>query len=207
MHGRAIPNRFLRVNEIFDSVQGEGYWTGVPCIFVRFAGCNLNCSWCDTKYADEVNFELSPRGLFQKLTQWEVPLRHFVLTGGEPTIQDERLMMEFAKTMKAAEYTLQVETNGTNPSNWLGMCEWVTVSPKRKSKWYWEQADEIKVVYDDHTDKELIKFEKVSLPHSIHLFLQPKSNLKEEIEKCVKMIKRRPVWRLSLQMHKLISVR
>lgn len=207
MLGQATGNKLLKINEIFASIQGEGYWVGVPCVFVRFSGCNLNCDWCDTKYADKVNMELSPRGLFHKLTKDFKGFKHIVLTGGEPGVQDADLMGLFLKLQTLKGYSIQLETNGTLSPNWMGLCTWITVSPKRKTEWYWEHVDEIKVVYDEHTNWELMKIEQIGLQYKIHLFLQPKSNLPEEIEKCVEIIKRRSVWRLSLQMHKLINVR
>ncbi len=207
MLGRVTQNKLLKINEIFFSLQGEGHWTGAPATFIRFAGCNLTCPWCDTKYADKVELEVSPRALFDKLIHLPDMTPFFVLTGGEPGLQDEIQMRTFIKIMKAGNFSIQVETNGTIHTNWMGLCDWVTVSPKKDSLCYWEIADEIKLVYDNHSTEELEEWEKRAKDNGIQLYLQPMSNQDAEIEKCVKIIKERLVWRLSLQTQKIINVR
>jgi 7-carboxy-7-deazaguanine synthase len=120
----------LRVVEIFPSVQGEGLRQGEPTIFVRLAGCNLKCAFCDTKYAWEGGRELSPEQVVHiiKRIRKRFPADWVELTGGEPYLQDLRRLV---KLLQKERFSVQVETNGTRhyPLN----VDWVTISPKPKS--------------------------------------------------------------------------
>jgi len=197
----------LQVNEVFYSIQGEGAWTGLPVVFVRFAGCNLRCSWCDTKYAWKSGKKYTVGALITKVASYCVP--RIVLTGGEPTIQDDELMMQFVCGVRERGVRwIAVETNGTNSPRWLECyVDWVTVSPKRGSAYNVQLAKEVKVVFDNHTDSELEEFERASTDKGLHLFLQPKDNDPDEIRRCVEIVKRREGWRLSLQLHKILQIR
>jgi len=197
----------LKINEVFSSIQGEGHWAGAAAVFVRFSGCNLSCHWCDTKYASEIKYRMSPRELFRKVLE-HGPVHRVVLTGGEPTVQDELAMTRFVSLLVVKEIPVHVETNGTLFALWLKLAQWVTVSPKKGSpvsSAVVAAASELKLVYDEHTLSDLRVFE--SQYEGKELFLQPKSNLSEEICKCVQIVKNSPPWRLSIQLHKIIGIR
>ena len=110
--------------EIFESLQGEGRNTGRLVVFVRFAGCNLACSWCDTDIAKR--FELSLENLVAEVKTHRA--KSVILTGGEPTIQ--KGMDELVTALKAAGYWIGVETNGTNEPEWFKSVDYVACSPK-----------------------------------------------------------------------------
>lgn len=110
--------------EIFESLQGEGRNTGRPVVFIRFAGCNLSCPWCDTDVAKR--FELSLEELVAEVKTFRA--KSVILTGGEPTIQ--RGMEELVAALKQAGYWIGVETNGTNEPEWLKAIDYVACSPK-----------------------------------------------------------------------------
>ena len=110
--------------EIFESLQGEGRNTGRPVVFVRFAGCNLACPWCDTDVANR--FELSLEELVAEVRTHRA--KSVILTGGEPTIQ--KGMDELVAALKAAGYWIGVETNGTNEPEWFKSVDYVACSPK-----------------------------------------------------------------------------
>lgn len=119
----------MKLNEIFLSLQGEGLFTGMPSIFVRFSTCNLDCPFCDTKYhksGDEVEIDFVWEEI-QKLTRKGV--RHVVFTGGEPTIQLEPLRTLCALA-KGAGLHVTIETNGTNVVE-LPSVDLLSISPKR----------------------------------------------------------------------------
>jgi organic radical activating enzyme len=129
----------MKISEIFESIQGEGTNAGKPAIFLRTAECNLRCSWCDTKYTwDWKNFDYSKevnempiKEIRHVLQQFN--LRHLVITGGEPLMQQDDLaeLLTFLKP----EFYVEVETNGTIlPNNALtALVDQWNVSPKTKN--------------------------------------------------------------------------
>ncbi|MCM1356204.1 MAG: 7-carboxy-7-deazaguanine synthase QueE [Staphylococcus sp.] len=188
------------VNEIFYSLQGEGYFTGTPAVFLRFSGCNLRCGFCDTRH--EEHTPMSAAEIIAALSAY--PSRHLIITGGEPSLQLDQVLVDM---LHDAGYFIQIETNGTRrlPEG----IDWVTCSPKGDNSG--ETAvrlrtiDELKVVYQGQDVETLAN----SLP-AMHYFLQPcssqdyegGSNTRETIE----YILAHPHWRLSLQTHKLINI-
>lgn len=117
----------MRVAEIFHSIQGEGELTGVPSVFVRTSGCNLRCSWCDTKYASWVpeGDDLSVDALFAKVM--EFPALHCVLTGGEPMVASG--IRSLAARLRQVGKHVTIETAGTVPPDGI-VCDLASLSPK-----------------------------------------------------------------------------
>lgn len=101
----------LKVSEIFLSLQGESTYAGLPCAFIRLAGCNLRCSWCDTPHAREGGEELEVAEAVRRLLAWGVPLVE--VTGGEPLLQEG--VYPLTETLLAAGATVLLETNGSLP--------------------------------------------------------------------------------------------
>ncbi len=99
----------LRVNEIFYSIQGESVYSGRPCIFVRLTGCNLRCSYCDTRYAYEDGTEMEIDVIIKKVYSYKCPLVE--ITGGEPLIQPETPLLIYSFLENGFEVML--ETNGS----------------------------------------------------------------------------------------------
>ena len=195
-----------KINEIFYSLQGEGYHTGEPAVFVRFSGCNLACPWCDTDHhsSQEMTGEEIVQAIKlawpQKQKNWPPDTMPFVvLTGGEPALQiDESLLLRMANE----GFYVSIETNGTKelPDS----IDWITCSPKPNSFLRIKQANEVKVVYDGKTNPDLWLKEI----QAEHWFLQPlhdgkSANTKETID----YVLTHPYWRLSLQTHKLTGIR
>lgn len=114
--------------EIFYSLQGEGAQVGTPAVFLRLAGCNLSCTWCDTKHSWGAGMELSAEAVAQRLQAYSC--RHLVITGGEPLLQQEEL--EQLLELLPADYVIEIETNGSVvPSRALRRrVDWWNVSPK-----------------------------------------------------------------------------
>ena len=188
-----------KVNEIFYSLQGEGFWTGTPMVFVRFSGCNLQCPWCDTSHEDGV--EMTVDEIADAVAKADTgDSRRICLTGGEPLLQvDEELI----RYLKSLNYRLHVETNGTLPRP--EMLDWVTMSPKGKT--VLDDPDEIKIIYEGGSP-DLSKWEDLCN----NLFLQPcdtgdpaKNN--EILAQAIHYVKQNAAWRLSLQTHKLLTIR
>ncbi len=131
-----------RLVEIFESLQGEGRNTGRPCVFVRFAGCNLECPWCDTDVAE--HFTLSLDDLVKEILSYRA--KSVVLTGGEPTLV--KRMPELVAALKAAGRWIAVETNGTNEPDWFAFVDYIACSPKAEypNRLRLTRADEVRVV-------------------------------------------------------------
>jgi 7-carboxy-7-deazaguanine synthase len=101
----------LRINEIYQSVQGESTWAGLPCTFVRLARCHLRCTWCDTEYAFHGGERWTLEAILRQVAQ--LPPRLVELTGGEPLVQKECPIL--AQALVDAGYTVLVETSGSLP--------------------------------------------------------------------------------------------
>lgn len=179
-----------KINEIFYSLQGEGYFTGTPAVFVRFSGCNLKCPFCDTQH--EKGEYLTDEQILTAVTSY--PARHVILTGGEPGLAIDEQLTEM---LHAAGKFVQIETNGTCrlPEN----IDWVTCSPKQGTPVRIKHADEIKIVY---TGQNLSEYEKI-FPDSL-LSLQPCSM--QNTDEVVDYVLKHPRWRLSVQLHKLLQI-
>lgn len=193
-----------KVNEIFYSLQGEGANTGTPAIFIRFAGCNLRCPFCDTDFADFNEKTIAE--IMSEISQY--PSNFVVLTGGEPSLQVDD---ELVAALHAEDYVVAIETNGTHelPDE----IDWITVSPKEGSRIVLNEADEVKVVFTGQDVEQYLSIEAESY------YLQPCSkeetvvdngkettrrtdNVKDVIDYCLA----HPHWSLSLQTHKLLNI-
>ncbi len=178
-----------RVNEIFYSLQGEGFYTGRPAVFLRFSGCNRDCSFCDTAHQS-----FRPYTLEQIVEEVKTfPARFIVVTGGEPLLQLDEPLIE---ALHSAGFYIAVETNGSMAVP-RGV-DWVTCSPKDRP-WAIDRVDELKIVYQGQ-DVEAI----ASAFDARHLYLQPCSGA--NIPETIAYILDHTRWRLSLQTHKLLNI-
>lgn len=185
----------MKINEIFYSLQGEGRYTGTPAVFIRFSGCNLKCSFCDTIHQKAT--ELTEEQIITKIKEY--PSKFVVLTGGEPSMQ---VTAEFVEKLHDNGYYVTIETNGTF------MCpdsiDWITCSPKYK-KVVLNRIDELKVVYQGQDMKQYNHLA------AKEYYLQPcdyknKELNQDNIDKTINFIKNHPKWKLSLQTQKILNV-
>ena len=206
------------IKEIYYTIQGEGFHTGRPAVFVRFTGCNLwtghekdrenaICNFCDT---DFIGTDGPGGGRFQTpndlveniLSKWpsgSIEKRFVVFTGGEPLLQmDEELI----NALHLNKFEIAIETNGTvnAPKN----IDWVCVSPKAGSDLIITKGNELKLVYPQH-GIDPSQYENLNFDH---FSLQPmdNENLNENIQKTIKYCHEHPLWRLSLQTHKFVGI-
>jgi organic radical activating enzyme len=190
----------LQLAEIFYSVQGEGTWTGTPAVFVRLAGCNLSCAFCDTDYA--LRFFAGVAEVVARVRAEGGACPMVVLTGGEPLAQTASLALVDA--LRADGRRVHVESNGTIAAP-LPDGVWLTVSPKeRLQPAMAARADEAKLIVDGRVPHEW----RASFPAATPVFLQPEGNKPANVALALDAAKRDPArYRLSLQTHKFIGVR
>lgn len=184
-------SKTYRVNEIFESLQGEGHFTGTAAVFVRLSGCNRSCGFCDTDHS--AGTPMTGAEIAREAARYTA--RHLVLTGGEPTLQLDDALTD---ALKAEGFYIQIETNGSLPV--AAGVDWVTCSPK-DGPWNIDRVDELKIVYQGQDVEALA----AGLPAPKCRYLQPCSGL--NTAETVAYILAHPQWRLSLQTHKLIDIR
>ncbi|MBR5687743.1 MAG: radical SAM protein [Prevotella sp.] len=194
----------MRVNEIFYSLQGEGFHTGRAAVFVRLSGCNLVCDFCDTDHASFT--EMSEEEIVIETAKY--PTSWVVVTGGEPALQ---LTASLVEKLHAAGKEVAVETNGTRPLP--ENVDWVTVSPKaafvgKAGLPVLKKADEVKAVFGE----EPLPDDPAYGIEAGHYFLQPCDTGDNErnraiTARCIDYILNHPRWRLSLQTHKMTGIR
>ena len=198
-------NGLLPLVEVFYSLQGEGLRTGQATVFVRLAGCNLACDFCDTDF--RVRQSLTLEALVAEIGRLGGDCRWVCFTGGEPTLHE---LQPVCDTLHARGYRLQVETNGTRPRPEWGL-DHVTVSPKqpqggRLHPWYQGSATEFKYVVDGEED--LKRALEGARAHGRTTFVQPNALNPASVALCVGAVQAYPgLLRLSLQTHKFLQIR
>ena len=203
------------VSEIFRSVQGEGFWTGTVSVFVRLSGCSLHCTWCDTDHSEK--FKATEQDIVNLIEREDPNPSHIVLTGGEPTIHNLEPLLKALWT-KWRGVRIAIETNGTGKMKgiflpyWSRGDLWITISPKNEtpnkilSKSI-RSANEIKVVFDGvAVPDRIIKLVKryCDKNKAPHLYIQPCS---ENFKPALDYVLAHPVWKLGIQVQKIIHVR
>ncbi|MCC8175503.1 MAG: 7-carboxy-7-deazaguanine synthase QueE [Bacteroidales bacterium] len=194
----------MRINEIFYSLQGEGSYTGYPCVFVRFSGCNQHCDFCDTTH--EPCKVMTEDEVVEAIVALSKNCTDVVLTGGEPTLQ---LTRTFVQKLDNYGYSIHIETNGSMPipKDIARYISWVTISPKALPV-VLTDCDELKLVYGSMQKPE--DWER-RFPTALH-YLQPLDARNEKLNAanlvaCIDYIKQHPKWKLSLQTQKILRVR
>ncbi len=202
-----IQTTVLPVNEIFYSLQGEGGQMGLPMVFIRLAYCNLDCPYCDTDF--HTYTERSLEEIAQEIAIY--PTHNILWTGGEPTLH---LTADIVAYFHQLGYRQSIETNGTRPVP-KGM-DYVTCSAKPEAfDLLWENfpqgVDEWRFPFGVNSPQPP---DVRSLPPARFYALSPIyapgeaiSAPPQALEECIMYIKQHPIWRLSIQMHKLIGIR
>lgn len=218
------------INELFQTLQGEGYFTGVPAIFIRLQGCPVGCSWCDTKHTwerlaeKETGMEAiltksaesdawgaaSPAELADIIRRQGYTARHVVITGGEPALYD---LFALTSQLESQGFRCQIETSGTHEIR-CSDGTWVTVSPKVNMRGglkvlaqALERADEIKHPVARQRDIDDLDALLATLNDDKGrvIALQPVSQKESATRLCIETCIARN-WRLSMQTHKYLNI-
>ncbi len=195
----------LPVMESFETLQGEGSYTGQAAYFIRLGGCDVGCTWCDVKEswnADD-HTTRSVEELVSEVSQSKAEL--IVITGGEPLMYDLTYLTE---QLRATGKRLHIETSGVYPVT--GQWDWICFSPKKFKKprqEFYYKSDELKVVIYHPSDLNWAEGHAAQMESETELFLQPewsKRNLMMPL--IVDYVKSSPKWRVSLQTHKYLDI-
>jgi len=195
----------LPLVEEFFSLQGEGYHTGKAAYFIRLGGCDVGCSWCDSRFA--WNPEIHP--MIEADTIIENVLKSgtdsVVVTGGEPLMWNLDYLCDGLKNNKISTF---IETSGAYSLS--GKWDWICLSPKKNMPPLDEIckiADELKVIIQVQSDFEWAEKYRTVVNEGCRLFLQPEwSRFEKIIPVIVEYIKTHPYWRISLQIHKYMHI-
>ncbi len=195
----------LPVMERFYTIQGEGKYTGHAAYFIRLAGCDVGCVWCDVKESwDAEGYPLlTPEELAEEAANY--PCNIVVITGGEPAMYDlTALTSAIQKTGKR----VHIETSGAHPLK--GSFDWVTFSPKKFKAPVdscAQMANELKVVVFNKSDFEWAKSFQKEVNNNCLLFLQPEWSKNEQMHPLiVDFVLENTDWHICLQTHKYIGV-
>ncbi|MCP9292659.1 7-carboxy-7-deazaguanine synthase QueE [Gracilimonas sediminicola] len=192
------------VMEHFYTIQGEGAHTGRASYFIRTAGCDVNCWWCDVKdsWEEEGHPKLTVGELVDAAKESGAPF--VVITGGEPLLHD---LLPLTLGLKSAGLQVHIETSGSSPLS--GQLDWITLSPKRFKKPTEEvfaYVDELKVVVLTNKDLKWAEENAEKCPAGTRLLLQPEWETPKSIDLIVDYVKENPEWGISLQTHKFLKV-
>ncbi|HBC41707.1 MAG TPA: 7-carboxy-7-deazaguanine synthase QueE [Pseudanabaena sp.] len=195
----------LPVVETFHSVQGEGTWMGVNAFFIRLAGCDVGCPWCDTKISWNIkrHHQIEISDLVIEAVNAHPAI--VIITGGEPLMHD---LTELTRQLKDQGLRVHLETSGSHPFS--GHFDWVTFSPK-KFKFphtsIYHQVSELKVIIKDASDLSWAEQNAARVPLSVVKYLQAEWETESSNELVMQYVLNHADWRISVQTHKLLGVR
>ena len=189
--------------EIFESLQGEGRNTGRPVVFVRFAGCNLACPWCDTDVRQR--FELTLEDLVREVGGFRA--KSVILTGGEPTLVKE--MPALVAALKAAGYWIGVETNGTNEPAWFGQIDYVACSPKAEyaERVKLQKANEVRIVASSEDIVGFCQAMRARIAATDYYISPCERGGEIDFATAKSVLGKLDGWSLSVQLHKILGFR
>ena len=191
--------------ETFYSIQGEAFHQGEAAWFIRLAGCDVGCHWCDVKesWDEELHPDREAEDIVLELAKSGAPIA--VITGGEPTMHNLDVLTGAIRKIGVKTH---LETAGVHPLT--GTWDWICFSPKKFKKplpGIYQRADELKIIVFNKHDLEWAEQHAALLPDSCKLYLQPEWDQRDSvIPMILNYIRENPKWRLSLQIHKYIGV-
>jgi 7-carboxy-7-deazaguanine synthase len=200
-----IVNLKLPIMEHFYTIQGEGSYQGHAAYFIRLAGCDVGCVWCDVK--DSWDASLHPTIEVEKLVGQasNSGTQIVVITGGEPAMHN---LEALTSQLKSHDLRTHIETSGAYPLT--GKWDWVCFSPKKFKAPHdsvYALADELKIIVFHSSDFEWAEGFARKVNPSCKLFLQPEWSKEKQITPLlVDYVKAHPQWKISLQTHKYMNI-
>lgn len=191
--------------EAFYTLQGEGFHQGKAAYFIRLAGCDVGCVWCDVK--ESWNEDLYPLQTIDDIVSKAIenPARLAVITGGEPTLYN---LETLTSALQKEGFQTNIETSGSSPLT--GTWDWICLSPKKFKPplpAILKKANELKIIIFNKSDFEWAEKYAAEVSANCKLYLQPEWSRSEQVTPLiVEYILAHPQWQFSLQMHKYIHV-
>ena len=191
--------------EQFYSIQGEGHYSGRPAIFIRLAGCDVGCVWCDVK--ESWDADIHPLKTIDYLVSEveKTSSNLVVITGGEPAMYD---ISNLVNQLQGKGIEVAIETSGCYPLT--SKIDWYCFSPKKfkaPDDEAYERADELKVVISHPSDFEWAESHAKKVSQQCKLYLQPEWEKRERfLPEIIQYVKDHPQWRISLQTHKFMNI-
>lgn len=195
----------LPVMEYFYTIQGEGFYSGRAAFFIRLAGCDVGCVWCDVKESWGVNEH--PLVTLDFLEKEVVTSRtnFVVITGGEPAMYD---LTALINRLKKHAIEVAIETSGTYKL--IGAIDWYCFSPKKFKEPIeeaYQKANELKIIINHPSDFEWAEMHASKVDSNCKLYLQPEWSKQERfLPTIIDFVKKHPKWRISLQTHKFMNI-
>jgi len=195
----------LPLMESFYTIQGEGYFAGIPSYFLRIGGCDVGCHWCDVK--ESWDAELHP------LTSVEDILKgldygtcdNIVITGGEPLMYN---LEPLTSLLKKNKFKINLETSGAYPLT--GTFDWICLSPKKNTDVidnFYEDCNELKVIIQNNHDFKWAETQRNKLKIDCFMYLQPEwSKSKIILPRIINYVKNNKKWKISLQTQKYMNI-
>ena len=198
--GLALP-----LMESFYTIQGEGYYAGIPSYFLRIGGCDVGCHWCDVKESWDANshpltkIEDIVKNLDQNVCEY------VVITGGEPLMYN---LDPLTNLLKKSKFKINLETSGSHPLT--GIFDWICLSPKKNTdiiENIYEKCDELKVIVQNNHDFKWAEIQSNKLKTDCFMYLQPEwSKSKIMLPRIIDYVKSNPKWKISLQTQRYMNI-
>ncbi|MCY4419061.1 MAG: 7-carboxy-7-deazaguanine synthase QueE [Cytophagales bacterium] len=204
-----MPKSLFPIMEQFLSFQGEGHFQGTRAYFIRLAGCDVGCVWCDVKDSwDSARHPVKSAEEILVQTQKDLQgtrITELILTGGEPFMYD---INPLSRLLQESHYRIHIETSGAYPPT--GTWDWLCVSPKKfrpPHRSSLRKANEYKVVIYHPSDLLWMEQFLPDLPSDCHYYLQPEwSRQKQILPSLLDYMSMHPEWHLSLQTHNYVGL-
>lgn len=200
-----IAKDVLPLMEQFYSVQGEGYYSGRPAVFIRLAGCDVGCVWCDVKESWDANEhnQIAISEIVDAVV--ETNCKFVVITGGEPAMYNLEIL-----TQKLHEIGCEIAIETSGVYALTGEIDWVCFSPKKfkaPDDSIYQKADELKIIVFNKHDLEWAEKHAEKVRKDCRLYLQTEWEKRDEMAPLiVDFVKKNPQWNISVQTHKYLQI-